>query len=196
MPRAIPILSAAIVVPAFLASGRAQADDVPYDLRPGSYLVNDCLCGRRAIQIPIEGTFVLTDRPPGVDLNNWQISAVDFHATPGNGDVSIRGTGTYRIVFPATESLVLDLEIAGETGIHFESDGSPNAQPWPLLEMSADEKPGAPTRIYRLHLNAAPIGRPVSYSLAPGSTFTDDCTICGRPPLEIPIAGTFTLAEV
>ena len=34
---------------------------------------------------------------------------------------------------------------------------------------------------------------PVPYRLEPGSTFLDDCPICGRPPIVLPLEGTFVL---
>jgi hypothetical protein len=185
----VPLLSAAFALTQAAPAGEVG---VIYDLLPGSVLINDCpMCGRRPIQFDLTGSFVLTANTPGVDSRSYDISAVDFHATTGDTDIPVTGSGKYSIVFPSLESLVLDLDMEAET-IHFESDGTKNAATWPLLDMTTVEKPGSASRVITIRINASPRAfETVTYNLGEGSTFFD-----APFNIEVSISGTFTLSKV
>jgi len=179
------------------ASLNAQgSDSVDYELRKGSMILDDCLnCDRMAIQRPLQGTFRLVAGgiPGAPDL----LLDVDF--SDPTGDYTVKGTGTYRLSFEkvTTQELTLDVEVNGVSGVKLSSGVVEVSLPFPAIDGTATE-PGDrdPLHMYSIRVVAAPKVKMVPYELEKGSVFVDDCTICGKPTVPIPITGTFLLGEI
>jgi hypothetical protein len=180
-------------------AGAAAADGVLYDLREGSYLLNDCpICDRVSIPVPLRGTFLVTPEPPGVDVASYQITAIDWHTVGGSADHTVAGEGSYSVIVgPNRQTMTLAVTIDGEAGITLSAKGLALTEPWPFLDLVLDEETSSMSRVYHVRLVAAPHGDGGRvYQLSKGSTFTDDCLPCARATIPIPIQGSFRLTQV
>ncbi len=192
---AVPILMLGLFFPGIL---HAQA--VLYELLPGSTFLNDCpICDRIPIVLPLEGTFVLTRGPSETPDIQYQITDIDFQTRGGDPAYTVSGGGNYTIGAEAipTQQMSLRVEINGEAGIELEGKTDSIDATWPFLDIAVVEVTSSETRVYHIHIVASP--RPseiVPYKLLKGSEFLDDCTICGKPLIPIPIEGTFQLGKV
>jgi hypothetical protein len=190
----IPLLAlvSVLLVPAAIRSAGA-GEAVTFDLREGSLIVNACpVC--KAIPVPLEGTFAVTERPPLLGSNVYDLTEIDWRSP--SGDLVVQGTGVLSIPVTATpvRSLVLDLTINGER-VPLESGDVAAGAPWPFLEIAADETEPSTQRAFHLLMIAAPKVDMVPYVLGKDSSIEITRGIM-EPPIPIPMAGTFLLGMV
>jgi hypothetical protein len=123
--------------------------------------------------------------------------------------VQVEGDGTYYRRDEGTVVLSLELAVDGVTGVAVSSGEVAPGAVWPAIDVSAGEEaeaageePRDPLHVYRLRLVAAPEETAVLYDLVEGvhdsegfhgSYFVDECTICGRPTIPVPMRGRFLL---
>lgn len=185
----------------------AEFPSVTYELRQGSRIVDDCLlCGRPPIEEPLVGTFVLTRLLVRVPGELYSVTDAQFRCplrVPG-GNYIVKGSGTYYRPTSAVQEMNLDLDVSGVSGVALANTASEVSAEWPAVDVEITE-PGDrdPAHRYTIRIAAAPQAKPVSYELVPGNTadfsgsfFIDDCKICGRPTIPLPIAGTFLLGQI
>jgi hypothetical protein len=173
-------------------------ESVTYDLRAGSYLLDDCpICDHLSRPIPLEGTLAAAELlVPGAGVRVFQINDIDLHTS--GGEYSVKGTGSYEfgVLDPdPTQALTLDADINGETGIKLQGVDLPIEDPWPFLDITVDEVTSSVSRVYHLRLVAAPKAQGVLYELGKGSTF-NDCLPCAALKAPAPVTGTFLLTPV
>ncbi|MBN1418696.1 MAG: hypothetical protein JXP34_07950 [Planctomycetes bacterium] len=178
----------------------SAGDDVTYGLLEGSTITDTCLaCNRIPIVRSIEGTFVLTldEAIPGA--TRYLVSDVDL-MSPG-GKYVASGEGKYSVIItapPFQQEMALDLEINGAKGVALASERLPIEADSPVIEIEVTEDGTRdPAHLYILHIVAAPLPKEwVRYMLVKESFFVDDCTICGKPTVPVPIDGAFLLGEI
>ena len=182
-------------------SAQETGEKVQYEILTESSIVDSCRdCDRAPIEEEIFGHFTLVrvNKAP-LDADSFTIEDLYFRCTlrvPG-GMYESTGTGTYLLFGredPRQETLTLDLTVGGASGVHLESGPLPAKGVWPRIELEATEDGSRdPAHVFTVRLVAVPMVKPVLYELSKDSIFIDDCTICGRPTIPIPITGTFTL---
>jgi hypothetical protein len=190
----------AVLAAGLCSAGLFAQDEVPVecDIRQGSFIIDDCWdCDRAPIQRPLEGSFILTARPSLPGGQTFDMTSIE--ATSPEGDYSVKGTGTYvqMVTFPPAETMTLDIEVNGVSGIQLSGGPLPRTAPDPAIDIEVRE-PGDrdPFHVYTIRIVAAPKVKSVLYELSKESFFVDDCEICGRPTRQIPISGTFLLGEI
>ena len=180
----------------------AQAGEgtVLYRLATGSTLLDDCLiCGRPSIELPIEGTFLLTLEAIG-DVTDWyRVDALDFRTTE---DASYQGNGSGSYLtrlgqggVVEIQSLFLEVEINNEAGLRLESGEVKVEAGLPAFDIQAMEATQSQMRVFTLHLLAQPV-EGVAYEVLPECYFADDCNDCKRVLIPRPLVGGFNLALV
>lgn len=188
-------------LPSLLASpGGAAEGTVLYRLSKESTLLDDCLiCGRPSIELPLEGTFLLTLENIG-DVTDWyRVAAVDLHTTDRQYLVS--GSGSYLTRLGVggvidTQSLSLEVAINGEAGIKLESGEAKVEVALPALDIQVEEQTSSQVRVFTLHLIAMPVETAFAYEVLSGSVFVDDCLNCKRVIIPRPLSGGFFLTEI
>jgi hypothetical protein len=180
-----------------------RADPVTYSLQAGSMILDECLeCDRAPIERPLVGTFDLEAKEPVMGAENYTISKIDFSSPVSAGaPYNVTGSGAYTIMvtWPAIQTMDLDVEVDGASGIHLLSGSVGIHIAWPFIDIVVtDIAPQDPLHVYTLHIRAAPLPKTqVEYKLDAGSsTFLDDCLICETPSIPIEIGGSFLLGEV
>ncbi len=182
-------------------------DPVTYELLPGSFIADDCRCGRPPIQKPLEGTCVLTREPVRIAGELYSITNIAFSSVPFEpGDpfvYTVMGLGSLHRTGEALleQSMTLDVDINDRAGVHVESGVVNAGSGWPTIDITGREPTDDDTfQFYWIHIAAAPRPEPVLYELVAGdpatqtgSFFLDVCTFCGRLDAPIPMAGTFLL---
>ncbi len=189
------LLFSALSIPASLA-----AFDGPrvYDLREGSFILDECVpCDRAPILRPLQGTFVLERTAIG-DVREW-FELSNLEAADPAREYVIEGGGIYATVVGPDlyHEITLDLAINGQSPIKLQSDTVPSGNDWTAFEIEATEDGTRdPFHKYTIHIAAAPQAEMVRYELKDGSIFIDDCEICGRPTIPVPVSGSFLMGEI
>ncbi len=203
----IILLAGALVRPSFAGTTDREFAPVFYELREGSVLVDDCIdCDRATIEIPVRGSFVLTRLAVRIIGSFYALTELDVRGSDGT-PVAIRGSGSYHRITDELARFSLEVDIDREggalSGIGLQSgEVVPEAQ-WPEIDALASESLDIirdPLHVYRLRIVAAPRADAVLYELLEGdprdfsgSFFFDECTICGRPTIPVPVGGRFLL---
>jgi hypothetical protein len=117
----------------------------------------------------------------------------------------VKGSGTlHRLVKePDQQTLTLELAVNDSKGIQLSSGQVEAGAGWPAMDLKAAEDGSRdPAHLYTIRLVAAPSKELVAYQLEvaepptfQGSFFIDDCKICARPTVLIPIDGSFLLEK-
>jgi len=182
-------------------------DPVSYELLPGSLIIEDCFCDHLPIERPLAGSFILTRLPVRVQGEMYSLTGIDFAFTGSDVDFrfKVKGSGTLHRTGESLfkQSMNLDLEVNGTGGIRLQGGPLESGAEWPALDITVKEDGSRdPFRIYSIRMVAAPRAGSVLYELVEGdfptfkgSFFIDDCTICGRPTIPLPVAGTFFLRK-
>ncbi len=169
-----------------------------YDLRQGSFIRDECVfCDRAPIERPLKGTFVLERTAIG-DVREW-FELSNLEASDEARDYVVEGGGIYALVVGSelSHEITLDVAINGQSPIKLQSDTVPSGNDWPAFEIEATEDGTRdPFHQYTIHIAAAPQVEMVRYELLDGSIFIDDCEICGRPTIPVPVAGSFLMGEL
>ena len=183
------------------AAAQETGEKVQYEILTESRIVDSCRdCDRAPIEEEIFGHFTLVrvDKAP-LDADSFAIKDLYFRCTlrvPG-GMYESTGTGTYLLFGreePRQETLTLDLTVGGVEGVRLESGPAPAKGIWPRIELEATEDGSRdPAHVFTVRLVAVPKAKPVLYEVSKESIFIDDCRICGRPTIPIPVTGTFML---
>jgi hypothetical protein len=184
------------LVVGLLASLIAAQDPVLYDLRAGSTITDECqFCDRAPIVRAVTGSFTLGSAPAATPVQSYAVTGLEFRDA-ANEYVGT-GTGTYALGADGAETAALTVEVNGVPAIELTAKTAAAAAVWPLIDIALKEPdPHDPAHVYTLHIVAAPRVAMVAYRLEEGSVLIDDCIVCGRATLPIPIAGTFLLGEV
>ncbi len=177
------------------------ADAVAYELQSGSSIMDDCdFCDRAPILRPLVGTFTAT-LSQSTDTPTYELTDISL-SSPGD-DYSATGTGTFIAVLPDGQDMTLDLAVNGVSGIKFEStELQALTAPLPFIDITVTEPAPHrdPSHVYTIRIRAAPKADMVPYELVTkdlsASTFLDDCPICAKVSIPVPIAGTFLLGKV
>jgi hypothetical protein len=192
--------TASVLAAALSSAGLFAQDEAPveYDIRQGSFIRDDCWdCDRIPIQRPLEGSFILTARPPMIGGQTFDVTS--FDAASPEGDYLVKGSGTYSqiVTMEPLQEMVLDIEVNGVSGIQLRGGPNVRTAPEPAIDIEVRE-PGDrdPNHVVTIRIVAAPRVKGVLYELSEESYFVDDCEICGRPSILIPISGTFLLGEI
>ena len=188
------------VVWCVLSSRAAGADGVTYEFLEGSVLVEACGpdCDRAPILREITGTCTIEALPPLIGAENFTVR--DIRLRDAAGEYEVSGGGTYRrlVTYPPVQSMELSVAINARDDVVLACEADVVVRPWPLLEIEISEvDPKDPLRVYSLRIVAAP--RPIAWrrhALLPGSEFLDECTICGKPSIPVPLTGSFLLGEI
>lgn len=169
---------------------------VEYELLAGSRLEDSCRdCDRIPVVRDLEGTFLFSI--PEDPSAPYELSEVDLRSP--EGDYTVSGSGLYRIRFDATtvQEATLDVAVNGVAGVVLSGGPVEVEAPFPAIDITFTE-PGDrdPLHLYTVRLRAAQKVTGVRYELEEGSVFIDDCPICGRLTIPVPITGTFLLGEI
>ncbi len=183
-----------------LAPAEGAFEPVAYELRQGSFILDDCLfCDRAPIQKPVRGTFIMTQLPVLFPGDLYKIT--ELKVQDAEGVYTVSGSGELEIV--GLQTLRLEVEVNGTAGIQLASEAVETGPFWPpAFDLQAkDQSPQDPLHVYTLRLSAAPkAAKPVLYHLVEGidnSNLIDECRPpCKRLTLIVPIAGTFELGEI
>ena len=174
----------------------AQEDGVLHDIREGSTITDECLfCDRAPIVRAITGSFVAAPAPSPAIFQSFAISDLVFQ--DAEGEYRGTGAGTYSLGLDGSQRLSLEVEVNGVGGIKLASEPGKVTAPWPVIDITVPEpEPHDEFHVYRIRIVAAPRVAMTLYSLEKESYLIDDCTVCGRPTILVPIEGTFLLGEV
>jgi hypothetical protein len=195
-------MSPRLLVPAFTflaalscSSVATAAPGTRYDLRAGSFIIDDCLpCGRPTIPRPIEGTFTLT--PADFEGSGTPFALADVDFRDRDGAYTVTGTGFY-VRDGGQQSLTLSIEVNGKGNIQLAGTSALAEEHWPAFTAEATE-PGTrdPLQVFTVHIVAAPRVAMTPYVLEEGSLLVDGCNLCDRPDILVPIRGSFLLGEI
>ncbi len=144
----------------------------------------------------LQGRFTLV---PQVGPLDWKVSTLAGVyleiATPDGPPRVLRGSGHYSVGGrgPITQRLTLDLlEDADEW--RFDSGAVPVTADWPELDLELAAA-NAPTPL-KLRVAAVPVTQQWRYRLLAGNWFLDNCAVCDRPAIQVPLRGGFDLVLV
>lgn len=204
-PLCLPVVSLPLVLLLATALRGGEFDPVLYSLEAGSFLVDDCLdCDRPVIEVPVSGRFLLRRLPVRIVGELYALEGLQLFGDLGGSALAVTGSGSYYRRSPEEDNFSLELEVNGISGAHLESGPFAPTAKWPALDAAAAEDGSRdPFHLYRVRLVASPRASSVPYELVPGelqgftgSIFLDDCTICGRPTIPVPVKGTFLLVPL
>ena len=181
---------------------------ITYELQEGSILIDDCLCDRVTIEVPIEGKIVLRRLPVRILGELYDIEEVQILGA-GNafGPYVVTGTGSFyrRASEPDVQNMSITATVNGVPDIEIKAEQVEAKAQWPRIEIQIDEgrEPVRdPLHIYSLRIVAKPVSQTWRYEVIEGSRetfegsfFYDDCDICGRPTIPIPVKGSFLLTD-
>lgn len=181
--------------------------DIVYELKEGSTLLDDCFCDRAPILVPIRGTMVLKRLPVRIVGELYSIKELSFQSLDpaSGGEFEVTASGTYyrKASEPDRNSMTLDATVNGVSGIVIGTELVEARGKFPRIDIKIAENRGPardPLHIYELQIVAEPVWEDVPYEVVEGSFepfkgsfFFDDCDICGRPTIPLPITGSFVL---
>jgi hypothetical protein len=132
-----------------------------YRLEEGSFLVDDCtIRGRLAIQVPIEGTFLLGEvaGPPN-PTSTYRLDGIDFKSTAKGLGYEVSGAGAYRQggEVAVLQEIVLDVQVNDASGVHMESGPKEVTAKFPALDIEAEQTNPAGVIVYSLRIIAKPV---------------------------------------
>lgn len=135
-----------------------------------------------------------------LDWDTYRVSAADFIALDAKGQpFHLQGEGSYRIGGRGVPQQAMDLTLTnGNEVLVFKTDLLPVEVAAPGLDIllaTKTSKPGA-EQTYTLRLVAAPELQRWHYQLIGDSTFLDDCAICDRLSIPVPVTGDFDLVQL
>jgi hypothetical protein len=140
------------------AAASAAPGPRAYKVVEGSYLVDDCHCGRPAIMIPVQGTFTLV--PSTVDplFEHFLVRGLRLGGNVAGISYLVTGAGSYRRggEVAIVEEMTLAVTVGDRAGVTLESGlvAPQTAAPW--LEIDLVETPSERVQFYALHLVATP----------------------------------------
>ena len=151
----------------------------------------------KLVVVPVRGVFFLglRDVPPWWqqgDVTQLALTAND----PAGQAITIRGSGWYEVGgdFVLMQQLQLQTTVNG-LAVDFDSGTVPPQAGWPIIDITVKAKPsqvGLPGAKV-LHLVAVPELQRWHYRLVDGSAFMDDCPVCDRLSVWLPLRGSFDL---
>jgi hypothetical protein len=134
-----------------------------YTLLSGSELTDDCpVCGRPTIVAPMTGTFRLRFLDQNPLVTRYRIEAISFHAgNPGGVQYSVSGSGNYQVGGEVAVAQDIFLDVAINNGFANTRALCVNterivSQPWPRIQVTADQTNGTASTVYSLNLVAEP----------------------------------------
>ena len=159
----------------------ARPGPVAYKVVEGSYLVDDCRCGRPAIMIPVQGSFHLAPDMADPLFEHFRVSDLRLGGNATGVSVQVTGSGRYRRggEVAVVEEMTLAVTVGDRTGITLASGlvAPGTAAPW--LEIDLVETPVDRVQFYALHLVATPwpeiwlsTARPFTPMASPGVPVT------------------------
>lgn len=135
-----------------------------YTLVAGSQLTDDCpICDRLPIVVPMTGTFGLRVVEQNPLFTRYEMLDIAFHAGTNSGpEYQVQGRGTYQTggEVMVAQDMFLDLEINNGSVPTKAACANPDrvvSQPWPRLQISADQTNGTLSQVYYLTLIAVPV---------------------------------------
>lgn len=180
-----------------LPRSASATDRLLYELSAGSTILDECgPCDRAPILRSLKGSFVLFTKDLSISGASYELEGIEFQDE--SGDYQVTGSGSYARAGGKTQEMSLDLQVSGAKGVGLKSGAVEIVAAWPALEIKITEAGERdPFHIYTIHLLAEPPAKEVvQYGLGKGSSFIDECLICGRPPIITPLSGTFFLGKV
>lgn len=144
----------------------------------------------------LRGQFSLTPQVAPLDWKNYSLDLVYLEiAAPSGPPRVLRGSGHYSVGGrgPITQRLTLDLRENTEDW-HFDSGSVPVTADWPELDLELVATSDSTT--LKLRVAAVPVTQRWHYRLLAGNWFLDNCAVCGRPPIQVPLRGGFDLVLV
>jgi len=179
----------------------AQVDQLAYRAVRSSAFEVQPTDDPSSIQGPfrVRGSFSMTHQVSPLDWENYRISDLRLEVLMDAGPPAVlRGSGTFGRS-GRFNRMRMDLDVQfGETTLHLASGELP-AEPWtPDIDMVLKGKTadGAMPGTYVLRLAAVRELARWRYRLIDGSSWTDDCEMCGRPTIRWPLHGGFDLVLV
>jgi hypothetical protein len=138
---------------------------VPYELLPGSFLIEDCLpCGRPTIPVPITGKFLLGEIAGSPNpISTYRLDAADFRSAAKGRDYRVQGAGYYRQggEVALLQSMELRVDINDVPQVHLASGSVTVEMRFPELEIRLEHQdPPTPFQVFSLHLMARPAEAP------------------------------------
>ena len=108
-----------------------------YQLEDRSTYADGCfgLCACPIRVLPLRGTFRLKRLDPDPLFQNYDVSEVKWVVPLPAGDLTITGSGKYRVggEVAIMHQLSLDLSVVGDPPVHFDSDLVPGGGSFPLI---------------------------------------------------------------
>ncbi len=182
---------AAALTASLVAVGRASpGQGTPYRLTQDSTTTD------AAGTAVLRGQFGLV---PQISPLDWKVYALDWVyleiATPDGPPRVLRGSGHYTVGGrgPITQRLTLDLRENTEDW-HFDSGSVRVTADWPELDLELAAT-NAPTTL-KLRVAAVPVSQCWRYQVLAGNWFLDNCAVCDRPTILVPLRGGFDLALI
>lgn len=200
--RAAPILAVILAALLGFPGSILAADAASYRLVRGSTLIDEPTAAgppQPAITSPLTGSFRLVRQISPLDWRNYTVENLRLVAGQRPADQTVlHGQGFYREGgrFTDTRRLTLELEVDGQR-LTLDSGEVAGQETGPGIDLLLKQTGGGDARHrYSLRLSALPVLRLWHYRLVEGSTFLDDCPVCGRPSILRPLRGGFDLAMV
>lgn len=134
-----------------------------YVLLSGSQLIDDCpICDRIPIVVPLAGNFGLELLDQSPLLTRYALTNIAFGAATTSGPpYQVIGSGVYQVggEVAVSQELFLNAEIsnsvASVNALCLSTNGAVS-QPWPRIQIQADQTNGTITQVYHLTLVAVP----------------------------------------
>lgn len=209
-PRILSVVQIALLTSLLAGFGETlRAEGGPYQLEYTAQVtrVQHTSPGPPIIETgPLAGGFRLTPTIGPLDWRTFLMERVVFTKVwQSSGEakpVVMVGTGSYRFGGRGEphESMNLTLDVNGEE-FELASELTAADEDWPALSvLLKGSRWFGPERLdgveLAITLNAVPAGHMVRHRLLPGSTFIDECLVCGRPDIIEPLSGRFDLALI
>jgi hypothetical protein len=144
------------------AAATAEAAMAPgpmtYKVVEGSYLVDDCRCGKPAVMIPVQGSFGLVRGRTDPLFEYFSVRGLLLGGNAAGASYPVTGAGSYRRggEVAVVEEMTLAVTVGGRAGVTLESGlvAPQTAPPW--LEIDLVETAVDRVQFYALHLVATP----------------------------------------
>jgi hypothetical protein len=190
--------TAAASVPASAQTGTLYRLNQDSSFQQGCF--PPCLCPILP-PVSVKGTFVLT--PTGFDglFNTYAVTDVNWVVSIGGSDVTVTGSGTYKIggEFALQQELSLDLQVGSNKVQHFDSGLVAGPAPFPDINVTISVNGQVCfDKIFAVSASPVPLHQIHPYRLLAGSTFQHGCVgpcDCAIGPLD-PIVGVFDLVPL
>lgn len=151
--------------------------------------------GGESPTLPLHGRFRLVRQKSPLDFEVFRVEEVRLESGSSGGVGQIwRGSGRYSFGGRGpilNQQMVLDLT-DGTVLVHYDSGPVPVDNKFPELDLVLT---GNSSPFPSIHLIAVPELSRQHFHSVEGTTFLDDCAVCGHLPIYVPLTGEFDLVR-